>query len=133
VIYLDGYQSHNVGKRLSYEISGLEAQTNYFYTVQATKGNVSSAKSNEINVFTSLLSGTSNTTDINRKLAWVDNGKLFIKNISDHSVPFYLYDMSGRQVLKGEIQNSQAVNVSILPKGIYAIQINHEVYKILLK
>jgi len=53
--YVTGYQSLNVGPVTEYDVTGLEPETDYFYTVSVGDGWEESAPSNEIAVFTGRL------------------------------------------------------------------------------
>ncbi|MDY0217836.1 MAG: lamin tail domain-containing protein [Candidatus Cloacimonas acidaminovorans] len=50
--YVSGYQNKDVGNVTSYEVSGLNSGTTYYYVVRAYNDNGSSANSNEISVTT---------------------------------------------------------------------------------
>ena len=50
--YVSGYQNKDVGNVTSYEVSGLNSNTTYYYVVRAYNDNGSSANSNEISVTT---------------------------------------------------------------------------------
>lgn len=50
--YLDGYMMREVGDTDSYEVTGLQPETTYYYVVQATNGRFYSAESDEMQVQT---------------------------------------------------------------------------------
>jgi phosphodiesterase/alkaline phosphatase D-like protein len=50
--YIPGYQDLNVGNSTSYAVTGLNANTNYYYRLRAYNGNGTSPNSNVITVKT---------------------------------------------------------------------------------
>ena len=50
--YVPGYQDLDVGNTTSYNVTGLNANTNYFYRVRAYNGCATSPNSNVVNVKT---------------------------------------------------------------------------------
>ena len=50
--YVLGYQDLNVGNSTSYSVTGLNANTNYYYRLRAYNGNGTSPNSNVISVRT---------------------------------------------------------------------------------
>ena len=57
-LLLPGYDNLNVGNVTSYPVSGLNAETNYYYRVRAVSGSNTSANSNPITVKTALADPT---------------------------------------------------------------------------
>jgi phosphodiesterase/alkaline phosphatase D-like protein len=50
--YVPGYQDLNVGNSTSYDVTGLSANTSYYYRLRAYNGNGTSPNSNVISVKT---------------------------------------------------------------------------------
>jgi phosphodiesterase/alkaline phosphatase D-like protein len=50
--YVPGYQNLNVGNSTSYDVTGLNANTNYYYRLRSYNGNGTSPNSNVISVRT---------------------------------------------------------------------------------
>ena len=57
--YVSGYQSLNVGNVVSRSVTGLSANTTYYYRVRATNANGTSGNSNIVSVTTSAATGSS--------------------------------------------------------------------------
>lgn len=60
--YVAGFQSLTVGDVTSYQVTGLDPQTQYYFRVRAISGTVTSASSNEVGVVTKPTSCTWNGT-----------------------------------------------------------------------
>lgn len=56
ISYIPGYQDLNVGSVTSYVVTGLDPDSDYLYVVRAVNANGSSSNSNQIEVFTQVIS-----------------------------------------------------------------------------
>jgi hypothetical protein len=50
--YISGYQDLDIGNSLSWSVTGLSANTNYYYRLRAYNGNATSTDSNVVTVKT---------------------------------------------------------------------------------
>ena len=111
--YLPGFLNHDVGDVLSYTVDGLNANTDYYYTVRATDGLHYSKVSSEIKVTTSDVS-----SGINAPLS--DSAGLNVSGLtvySDSNEEIVAYDLTGVTIAKG-------VHEIILPgHGFYIVSL----------
>lgn len=96
-VYLPDYEDLEVGDNLSYEVTGLNSSTDYYYTVRATDGIRDSKDSSEIHVST--LSATTSVEDnLSERSAIVVDGKTVYHSGDDMII---VSDLTGIIVAKG--------------------------------
>lgn len=117
---ISGYPQ-SVGNILYHTVTGLQANSNYYYTIQP-EGN-SEAVSNEISVRTSDATSLKNTYFDNIILTKNMYGQISVLNATPNTVAT-LYDISGRVQGKFRITSSEFV-VPISQKGIYFLRLGY--------
>jgi len=59
-------------------------------------------------------------------------GIIYFKGLTEESVTISLFNLSGVQVFSGRINSSvQSLDISFLPRGIYLINLNHQIEKLI--
>jgi hypothetical protein len=130
-VYATGYQSLNVGNVTTYAVTGLDPQTQYFYSVRAVNGSVATANSNEISVTTKPVSCTwngtawSNTTgpdaDIEAVIAGVystaANGAFTAKKVTVNSGSLTVNSGNSITVVNELVNNLTAAEVVVENNG----------------
>lgn len=128
--YVSGYEALNVGNISSRVVSGLEEETEYYYTVTASDGTYTSKISNEISVVTNNATGIDENT-INSSIQ-IDNEDIIINSNSPTNLA--VYNITGQLLLsqtmhQGELRLAKANFHS----GVYFVKIGNDTHKILIK
>jgi hypothetical protein len=128
---IDTYKNLNAGNALNHTIAGLGSGKKYYYQVWADNGSVLSRKSNEIAV--NMLSNVS-IVDNNeyRNKVYAYNNQIYIKPADDKVKKLRLFTIEGNMLVEKNIEGEYIISSS-LPKGVYIVTLNSDVYKILLK
>jgi hypothetical protein len=108
VTYVAGFENLNVGNVLTYNVTGLESGTNYYYIVRALDANSESENSNVIEVTTTGTVKWTGTTDTNWSTA---------SNWSNNLVPDGTYDIEiplGTPILDTDftVQTGKSLTIS---------------------
>ncbi len=111
-----------VGNVLNYQVTGLENDSTYFYTV-TPQGN-GALISNEIRVKTSISAGTTPVSDLSEHVIYFANNTLYISNLKSDS-RIVVYSVLGNKILDYEV-NSDQVSLPFDFKGIFILQIMTE-------
>lgn len=111
----------------SYEVTDLEPNTTYYYTVTASDGTVKSKVSNEIEVTTSELSGI--ISGINSASSVSVNGS-FVSISAAPNQPVTIHDVQGRLLFSGRTDSSGRLSTTINAKGVYVLRVSNKASKI---
>lgn len=98
--YVDGYQDKLLGDVTSCKVDGLDPDTEYFYTVKATDGELVSRPSVEVRVRTQADSGVGNIACQSAVSVAVDGRTVSVRADSEH-ISTAIYDLAGRCVAAG--------------------------------
>lgn len=109
------YDNISTGNVTSYEVNGLEPDTNYFFTVTATDGNLLSKPSQEIAVHTSSPSGIQTIT-VGSQATWQLSGNT-LEVILPDGAQCTVCDIAGRIIAR----RNQSGCIHLSSKGIYII------------
>lgn len=122
-IYLDGLQGKNVGQELSFQVTGLQPGTAYYYKVQGQDGELLSQASNEIGVNTRSESDDSGIIGVNAaKSTFRVSGRTAYAEGT-----ITAYDPAGRTVATGR-------GSVVLPSaGCYIIRTAGATHKVIVK
>lgn len=122
-VYLTDMRDKNVGSELTLKVTGLQANTAYYYKVKGHNGNLVSKESNEIGVKTAEGSGNSGILDANA----VKDGFNVSGRKAFASGAITVYDLAGRTVATG-------IDSVILPSaGCYIIRTQSGAHKVIVK
>lgn len=116
---LPSYDAITTGNVSSYKVTGLQRDSEYFYTLTATDGNLVSRVSNEIAVRTRLTSGI-NSTLATKVSVHTYGDAIFIKGLEAGS-SLDVTDISGRVVANSIADSEGSVSVSVPSKGVYIL------------
>ena len=108
-----------VGNVLSYQVTGLENDSTYYYTV-TPQGN-GALISSEIQVKTSISAGTNPVSDLSELIVYFADNTLYISNLEKES-RVMIYTVLGNKVLEIEALSDQ-VSLPFNYKGIYILQV----------
>ena len=122
-IYLDGLQAKNVGQELSFQVTGLQPGTAYYYKVQGQDGELLSQASNEIGVNTRSESDDSGVISVStaRDTFRVSGRTAYAEGT------ITAYDPAGRIVATGR------GSVRLPSAGCYIIRTTGNTYKVIVK
>ncbi len=114
---LAGYPK-NVGNILSYQVTGLQPDSIYYYTV-TPQGN-GALVSNEIQVKTIAPTGTDDIYDNPELLAYFAGSTLYVSNLEVGS-KLSIYSVLGNKILETTV-NSDQISLPFTYKGIFILQ-----------
>jgi hypothetical protein len=119
----------NSDNLLSYTVTGLSANTTYYYTFQAIDANGAIIKTYS-DLFTTKASTGIYETHIAEKLhAYIVNEELQIVN-GKYGEDVQIYDIAGRIVMNNiQLTKNNSINVSALSKGIYVVKAGMQTVK----
>lgn len=129
VAAVDGYDALEVGNVTSYEVTGLTANTDYYYSVVATDGSRTSLVSNETKVTTSDIDAI---FDIEAEGYVKLSGRIIIIS-GKPGADVEVYDISGRLVCGSHTDASGHAELRIPSPGIYILSLAAEKIKVSIK
>lgn len=132
--YADGYESADLGDVYQATVSGLQPETQYFYTVTAVKDGVRSIGSAEISVKTKEPSSIKSvvTTQQDGIAVSVAGMTVMAKNGAAAPSLIEVYDISGCKIDSAVAAPEQSVSFSIRQKGVYIIRSGNQINKVML-
>ena len=115
---------------MSYNVTGLSANTTYYYTLTVLVDENTIAIYNET-FATNNGSGISQTQVSEGLQMYIHNGELRIENIeSDKNNGIMLFDITGKMLLSDVVLSANhSINVSYLPAGIYIVKVGNRTGK----
>ncbi len=128
--YLPEYQDKELGVATLHEVTGLEKQTHYFYTVGATSvDGLKSLESNEIEVVTTLSSIDGVKTALGIEINSIGN-TIMLSNNSGMTQTYGIYSVNGVAIVSGSVDSGSAITSPALLHGVYVVKVGAEVVKI---
>ena len=109
------------------EVTGLQANTEYFYTVQAFKDQQKSEMSDEESITT--LVDTGIKSQYEAKKVWTQDGKLMVNAKASERIT--VFDITGKKVAE-RIAKTNLNTISIQAKGVYIVQVGNYKQKVML-
>jgi len=117
-------ENYDVGNVLSFQVDDLDFETRYFFTIQATDGELYSAISNEISV-TTLAAST-----LSRVFVYGNSWNIFAA-IPDQ---INIYNLMGQRLLTQSISaGKNPLPIMDFPSGVYFVRIGETVHKVLTR
>lgn len=130
-----GMDALAVGNVVSYNLSGLQPFTNYYYTVVALNNQLKSATSNEVQLVTAQDVVSQLYTPVSGHSYQLLIGSQFVefRGESLKGGAFRLINIHGQTLLQARLtENSFRLNRSALEHGVYIVEINEERLRIVL-
>lgn len=120
-LYADGFDHLDVGTVTEKLVGGLASGTNYFYTVTAHKGDLSSIESDEISLQTAESTGIRPAAAGGISFSRGGNA-LVATNPTDQEVCLAVYDLKGRLVRSCALSARTALQVPLGERGVYVVR-----------
>jgi len=128
--YVSGYQSLNVDNVLLYNVTGLDQDQLYFYTVTASNGSILSRPSNEIEV--EVKSGSGISTDKSSFVIITSKESIVIKTDDSSPVSLAIFNTIGQKVYTSHFINETIISKNYLTTGIYILKLKEKTYKLFI-
>ena len=126
------YVNKSVDNVISFDVSELEPETEYYYTISATNGTLFSKKSNEIKVITAKDESTGlNTVNSNYKVV-ITNSEIIINTTSGNDDLVQIYNYAGQLIISRTIRQQVRISKSELTTGIYILKAGNITQKIII-
>jgi hypothetical protein len=109
-----------VGNVLSYQVTGLESDSTYYYTV-TPQGN-SATTSNQVAVKTLTKTGINDLMSLREIITYFGGGKLYVSNVNKGE-KLTIYNVLGTKIMETEI-NSDQMGIPFDYKGIFILQVS---------
>ena len=126
-VAVEGYSELNVGDVLSYEVTGLQPETEYVYRVRGNNGTMYSLYSPDMSVCTSVYASAGNIDGSSFSVSTLP-GKIIVKASAGNAVN--IYSASGINIANA--QSASGLTAFDLPQGVYLVKCGDSVKKVIV-
>lgn len=126
-VAVEGYSELNVGDVLSYEVTGLQPETEYVYRVRGNNGTMYSLYSPDMSVCTSVYASAGNIDGSSFSVSTLP-GKIIVKASAGNAVN--IYSASGINIANA--QSASGITAFDLPQGVYLVKCGDSVKKVIV-
>ncbi len=131
IVPLADYTNKDVQNVLLYNVTGLDKETEYYYTVSATNGTLTSKVSNEIKVTTKSSTSGIQTLSSDCQIN-VLSGEIVINSTSSTVEQVLIYNLAGQKVYSNKLNGTLSISTKELPRGVYFIKVGRNAKKFTL-